>query len=107
MSTTKLVMAAIALCGLVSHTGSLAQVYPAKPARLIIAAAPGGTTDVLGRLLGMRLSDRLGQPFLVENRGGGGGSLAADAVSKAPADVYTLLMTNDQLVVQASVVLRN
>ena len=104
MSTTKLVTAAIALCGLVSHTGSLAQAYPAKPARLIIAAAPGGTTDVLGRLLGMRLSDRLGQPFLVENRGGGGGSLAADAVSKAPADGYTLLMTNDQLVVQASAV---
>ena len=95
---------ALALCGLLASTGSFAQAYPSKPARLIVAAAPGGTTDVLGRLLGLRLTERLGQPFVAENRGGGGGSVAADAVAKAPPDGYTLMMTNDQLVVQASAV---
>ena len=81
---------------------ALAQHYPSKPVRLIVAAAPGGITDVLGRLLAQRVGARLGQPFLTENRGGAAGVLAADFVAKAPADGYTLIMTNDQLVVQAS-----
>jgi len=84
------------------HGGALAQSYPSKPVRLIVAAAPGGSTDVLGRVLAARLGDRLKQPFVTENRGGAAGSIAAEAVAKAPADGYTLIMTNDQLVVQAS-----
>ncbi|OGA37156.1 MAG: hypothetical protein A3G80_02060 [Betaproteobacteria bacterium RIFCSPLOWO2_12_FULL_62_13b] len=84
-----------------SSAGALAQ-YPAKPVRLIVAAAPGGSTDVLGRVLGQRLGDRLKQPFVVENRGGAAGVVAAEFVAKAPADGYTIMMTNDQLVMQAS-----
>jgi tripartite-type tricarboxylate transporter receptor subunit TctC len=86
----------------IAHTGALAQHYPSKPVRVIVAAAPGGITDVLGRLLAQRVGERLGQPFVTENRGGAAGVLAADFVAKAPADGYTLIMTNDQLVVQAS-----
>jgi tripartite-type tricarboxylate transporter receptor subunit TctC len=76
--------------------------YPNKPVRLVVAAAPGGSTDVLGRVLAQRLGERLGQPFVPENRGGAGGVVAADFVSKSAADGYTLLMSNDQLVVQAA-----
>lgn len=81
---------------------AFAQGYPAKPVRLVVAAAPGGSTDILGRLISLRFGERLGQPFVVENRGGGGGSVAADAMAKSPADGYALMMTNDQLVVQAA-----
>ncbi len=78
--------------------------WPVKPIRMIVAAAPGGGTDVVGRLIAQRLGDRLGQPVIVENRGGAGGSVAAEFVARAPADGYTVLMTNDQFTVQASFV---
>ncbi len=94
--------AAIAILAMVVHAVVLAQAnWPSKPVRLVVAAAPGGSTDVLGRLIAQRLSERLGQPFVVENRGGAGGGVAAAYVAKAPADGYTLLMTNDQLIFQA------
>ena len=76
--------------------------YPNRAVRLVVAAAPGGGTDILGRMMAQRLSDRLGQAFVVENKGGGGGSVAADFVAKSPANGYTLLVTNDQLTVGAS-----
>jgi tripartite-type tricarboxylate transporter receptor subunit TctC len=79
-----------------------AQSWPARPVGMVIAAAPGGSTDVLGRVFAHRLSERLGQPFVPENRGGGGGVVAADFVAKSPPDGYTLLMSNDQLVVGAA-----
>jgi tripartite-type tricarboxylate transporter receptor subunit TctC len=85
-----------------SSPQALAQPYPAKAVRLIVAAAPGGTSDILGRLLAQRLTERLGQPFVVENRGGGAGSLAAAAVAAAPADGYTLMVSNSQMIVQAA-----
>ncbi len=78
--------------------------YPQKPVRVIVAAAPGGGTDVVGRLIAQRLSERLAQPFVIENRGGAGGSVAAELVAHAAPDGYTLLMTNDQITVQASFV---
>jgi len=86
----------------VAATGALAQQWPTKPVHLIVAAAPGGGTDVVGRLVGQRLTERFGQPFVVDNRGGGGGSVAADAVAKSAPDGYNLMMTNDQLTVGAS-----
>jgi tripartite-type tricarboxylate transporter receptor subunit TctC len=69
-----------------------AQTYPTRPVRIIVGFAPGGATDVVARLTGQWLSDRLGQSFLVENRTGAGSNIAAEAVVNAPADGYTLLM---------------
>jgi tripartite-type tricarboxylate transporter receptor subunit TctC len=69
-----------------------AQTYPSRPVRIIVGLAPGGTQDVLGRLMGQWLSERLGQQFVVENRTGGAGNIAAEAVVRAPADGYTLLI---------------
>jgi tripartite-type tricarboxylate transporter receptor subunit TctC len=71
-----------------------AEVYPTRPVRLLVSSPPGGTADFLGRVIGQWLYERLGQPFVIENKGGSGNTLAADAVAKAPADGYTLLMIN-------------
>lgn len=70
---------------------ALAQAYPNKQVRVIIPFPPGGTLDTVGRLLAQKLSDQLGQTFVVENRPGGNGTIGADAVAKAPADGYTLM----------------
>jgi tripartite-type tricarboxylate transporter receptor subunit TctC len=69
-----------------------AQAYPARPVRLIVGYAPGGGTDIAARLMGQWLSERLGQPFVVENRPGAGSNIATEAVVRAPADGYTLLL---------------
>src|SRR5262245_12681937 len=69
-----------------------AQGYPTRPVRLIVPVAPGGTSDILARLMGQWLSERLGQPFIIENRPGAGNSIGTEAVVRAPADGYTLLL---------------
>jgi tripartite-type tricarboxylate transporter receptor subunit TctC len=69
-----------------------AQTYPTRPVRLIVPVAPAGATDITARLIGQWLSERLGQPFIIENRPGGGGNIGTEAVVHAPADGYTLLM---------------
>ena len=69
-----------------------AQTYPTRPVRIIVGFGSGSAFDILARLIGQSLSDRLGQPFIIENRGGAGGSLATEAVVRAPADGYTLLL---------------
>src|SRR5262245_42794009 len=71
-----------------------AQAYPARPVRLIVGFPPGGVADMLARLIGQWLSERLGQPYVIENRPGAGGNIATEAVVRASPDGYTLLMVS-------------
>ena len=73
--------------------------WPNKPVRLVVPFAPGGSTDVIGRMLGQKLSVLWGQPVVIENRGGAGGNVGADVVAKAPADGYTLLMASGSITI--------
>lgn len=72
---------------------SLAQTdYPNRPVKLIVGFAPGGSTDIVARIVAQKLSERLGQTLVVENKAGAGGTIGADATAKAPADGYTLTL---------------
>ena len=85
------------LCGLCCCaliTATYAQNYPAKPVRLIVPWPAGGTTDILGRVIGQKLNEAWGQPVVIENRGGAAGNIGTEVVVKAPADGYTLLFGN-------------
>lgn len=72
--------------------GALAQTYPAKPVRFIIAQAPGGQNDVRARLIGAKLSEGLGQPVVFDNRPGAGGQIGFELLAQAPPDGYTIAM---------------
>ena len=81
------------IAALASAGAALAQApYPTRPVRIIVPFTAGGTTDIFARLVGERLTQQLGQPFVVENRGGAGGNIGTDAVAKATPDGYTLVM---------------
>jgi tripartite-type tricarboxylate transporter receptor subunit TctC len=82
------------LLGLAASSAQ-AQTYPSRPIRLIVPFAAGGAVDVLARLLGNKLSDQVGQPVIVENRPGAGGTLAAEGVAKSPPDGYTILQNTN------------
>ena len=69
-----------------------AQTYPTRPARIIVPFAPVGSTDIVARLIGQWLSERLGQQFIIENRPGAGSNVGTEAVVNAPPDGYTLLL---------------
>jgi len=69
-----------------------AQAYPTRPVRIIVGFGSGSATDILARLIGQLLSERLGQPFVIDNRSGAGGNLGTEAVVRAPPDGYTLLL---------------
>ena len=84
-------LAALLLLNAAAH----AQGYPSKPVRLIVPFAPGGTTDVLARLVAQKLTDSLGQQFIIENRPGAGGNIGTELAVKSPADGYTLVMSFD------------
>lgn len=74
-----------------------AQNFPNATIKLVVGTPPGGTTDIMARLVALKVGDLLGQPVVVENKSGAGGLIAAEGVAKAPADGYTLLMAPAQL----------
>ena len=88
---------ALAVCGPLS-----AQQYPSKPVKIIIPFAAGGVTDIAGRLIAQRLSERLGQQFFIENVAGAGGNLGMGMVAKSPGDGYTILLSSSSIVVNPS-----
>jgi tripartite-type tricarboxylate transporter receptor subunit TctC len=93
--------AAAAALPLASRFG-WAQAYPTRPVRIIVPVAAGGALDILARLLGQWLSERLGQPFVVENRAGGATNIGIEAAVRAPADGYTLLLIPASVAVNAT-----
>jgi len=81
---------------------ALAQAYPTRPVRIVVGFAAGGAVDIVARLIGQALSERLGQAFVIENRPGATTNLATEAVVRAPADGYTLLMANTAAAINAT-----
>jgi len=79
-----------------------AQTYPSQPVHIVVGFATGSSGDIMARLVGQWLSDRLGQPFVIENRGGAGGSLGAEAVVRMPPNGYTLLLCGSPEVINAT-----
>jgi len=95
MKSRLLVAGIVALA--LSHLAIAAAAYPTKPVTLLIAFPPGGPSDVLSRVVGKKLEQILGQPFIMDNRPGAGGNIAAEAAAAAPADGHTILMGNNSI----------
>jgi tripartite-type tricarboxylate transporter receptor subunit TctC len=79
-----------------------AQAWPARPVRIVVGFAAGGPNDIAARIIAQRLSERLGQPFIVENRPGAGSNIATEVVVRGPADGYTLLLVPPPAAINAT-----
>ena len=85
---------AIGVSAMASISGASALDYPTRPVRWVVGFAPGGANDILARMIGQRLSERLGQQFVIENKPGAGGNIGAESVINAEPDGYTVLLVN-------------
>ena len=92
LSRRTLVALSVAAVAALPGLSAAQTAWPSKPVRIVVPFAPGGTTDILARVLAPELSKTLGQTFVVDNRGGAGGNIGAEMVAKSPGDGYTLLM---------------
>ena len=99
-------LAAIAVAGLAADIAA-AQTYPVRPIRMVVGFAPGGPADVMARLIGQRMTITLGQPIVVENRAGAGGTIAARYVAESEPDGYTLLLGNTSTLVISPLMYKN
>jgi tripartite-type tricarboxylate transporter receptor subunit TctC len=97
-----LCLAGTAIVGLTASPIAWAQTYPVRPVHLVVGFPPGGPADIFSRLMGQWLSERLGQPFVIENRPGAGSNVATEAVARAPADGYTLLQVGPPHAINAT-----
>jgi tripartite-type tricarboxylate transporter receptor subunit TctC len=99
MKTTWLTALLVAACGLAPLAPVAAQPtqYPTKTVRMVIGFSPGGPSDILARLIGGKMSERLGQPFVFDNRPGAGGNVAGEIVAKSPPDGYTIMIANNSI----------
>jgi tripartite-type tricarboxylate transporter receptor subunit TctC len=98
----KLLQIAVACAALLISAAASAQQYPTRPVRIIIPFPPGGVTDIAGRLIAEKLSERLAQQFYIENQPGAGGNLGMGNVAKADGDGYTILLSSSSIVVNPS-----
>jgi tripartite-type tricarboxylate transporter receptor subunit TctC len=97
-ATRRQVLASALCCVAVAAPSVFAQAWPAKPIRVIVNFPPGGAADQLARMVGLPLQEALGQPVVVENRGGANGNIGGEVVAKSPPDGYTLLMSSGGMV---------
>src|SRR5205814_2770385 len=99
---TAVCLIAMGISAIASIGGASAADYPTRPVRWVVGYPPGGATDIIARLIGQRLSERLGQPFVIENEPGAGNNFATEAVVNAEPDGYTLLLVNPANYINAS-----
>jgi len=92
----------VALAFLLAFSLAGAQQYPLKPVRMVIHIGPGSSMDIVGRVLAQKLNEAWGQPVIVDNRGGAGGTIGMDVVAKAPPDGYTILFGSSSVAIAAS-----
>ncbi|TFV42739.1 tripartite tricarboxylate transporter substrate binding protein [Bradyrhizobium frederickii] len=96
--TVRLLAVIAGLCAAVLPTGAMAQKYPVRPVKVMVGFSAGGPVDVVARIVGDRLGSKLGQPFVIENRAGANGMIAAEGVARAEADGYTMLACNSSTI---------
>ena len=103
MSAFRLLLLAVAGLALVAARPAWPQQYPTKPVRVVIVFAPGGGTDIVGRIVSQKVGEQLGQQFVVENRAGAAGMIGAELVAKSPPDGYTLMIYTQTMLVNAHI----
>ena len=102
MTMNKAICGALAVTTLTVAGAACAQSWPAKPIRFIVPFPPGGTTDIIARIMAQRLSERINQQVVVDNRGGAGNNIGTDIALKAQPDGYTLLLVNPANAINAT-----